>query len=245
LTRRQHLLLHVFTAMLWTYTVKHDCADLTSRLEEPREGNPFDIRLDGKLVSQDLANSILEYCSIREQFRPPPEAGVTICELGSGYGRNAFVFAHALPHCRYIIVDIPPALYIVQRYLSSVLAGRTVFSFRCFDDITEVASELEQADLIFLLPQQAAMLPDNCVDLFINISSLHEMSINQIDAYFQLIDRLTRGVFYSKQWLISKNPYDHTIIRQSDYPVPRHWREIYSRQARVQRSFFEAMYATE
>lgn len=241
--RKRYAEFAVFTLMLWNYAKRADAEGILKRIEEPEEGGPFPIRSGRKLISQDLANSVLEYYSMREHFRVPPDGKATICELGAGYGRNAYVFLHALPRCKYIIVDIPPALYVSQRYLAAVFRDRKIFGFRPFGDFKDVASEIDQADLIFLLPHQAEMLPGKSVDLFVNISSLHEMKPEQIGAYFELIDRLTRGYFYSKQWLVSRIPYDDITISRSDYPVPGSWRELYSRKARVQESFFEAMYA--
>ena len=122
------------------------------------------------------------------------------------------------------------------------MPNRKVFKFRRFDSFAQVERELSGCDLAFLLPHQAALLPDKSVDLFLNISSLHEMAFEQVATYFALIDRLTRGLFYSKQWKVSQNSRDHITIRQEDYPVRSHWQRLYERQARVQVQFFEALY---
>ncbi|HUI44493.1 MAG TPA: putative sugar O-methyltransferase [Nitrospirota bacterium] len=189
LNRKQQRELIIFTRMLWKFAEKNDTEHLLAHIDEPLEGNPFRIHLNGKLISQDLANSILEYYSIRENFKSPTHDKVTICELGAGYGRNAYVYLKAFPHCKYIIIDIPPALYIAQHYLTSVFRDKKIFVFRPFDRLSDVESEFNAADIVFLLPHQAEMLPAKIVDLFINISSLHEMKIDQIHAYFKLIDR--------------------------------------------------------
>jgi putative sugar O-methyltransferase len=244
LTRRRQIILRVFTIMLCKFAERFDAEGLLKFMEEPATGNPSDVFVNEKRVSQDLANSILEYYAIREHFKPSMDDRATICELGAGYGRNAYVFATALPNCRYVIIDIPPALYVSQRYLSSIFAGRKIFRFRCFEDYDAVAAELEEADIAFLLPHQARLLPRKSVDLFLTISSLHEMRKEQIGAYVQLVDRLTKGYFYSKQWFVGENPYDNVTVKQSDYPVPDGWEELYLRPAKVQESFFEVMYAT-
>jgi putative sugar O-methyltransferase len=243
LTRDQQVELMILTKMLWRLALRFDTLKLLERVEEPEVGNPFKVFEGGKLISQDLANSALEFYSIRERFSPPLDAAVRICELGAGYGRNAYVFLQAFPNCKYVVVDIPPALYVSQHYLSSVFPDRRVFKFRCFESFDEVEDELMAADIAFLLPHQAAMLPPKSFDLFVNISSLHEMRPEQIAAYFDLIDRLTSGYFYSKQWFVSENVYDDLHIKHDDYPVPAHWRQLYLRPARVQTAFFEAMYA--
>jgi putative sugar O-methyltransferase len=243
LNRIQQRELIIFTRMLWKFSEKIDSERLLAYIDEPLEGNPFRIHMKGKLISQDLANSVLEYYSIRESFKAPAKNKVTICELGAGYGRNAYVFLKALPHCKYIIIDIPPALYISQTYLSSVFRAKKIFTFRSFDKFSDVEKEFNDADIIFLLPHQAEMLPAKSVDLFINISSLHEMKIEQIHAYFKLIDKLTKGFFYSKQWWVSHNPADGITITPREYPVPQNWKQLYLRSAKVQSYFFEVMYA--
>ena len=52
------------------------------------------------------------------------------------------------------LVDIPPALYVAQRYLSSVFEDRKIFRFRPFDDFDQVQSEFEDAHIIFLTPNR-------------------------------------------------------------------------------------------
>lgn len=243
LRRRRYMFVTLFTRLIWQFAEQQDAQHLLRGLEEPAVGGPLDIRYRNKLISQDLANSALEYYSIREHFSPAPDQTPTICELGAGYGRDAFFFLQVLPRCKYIVVDIPPALYIAQRYLKDLFPTKRVFEFRCFDRYEAIADELAEADIVFLLPHQAALLPDKTIDLFINISSLHEMQMSQIQVYLRLIDRLTRGYFYSKQWLESINTHDRIVIRADDYPIPASWRQLYFRPAKVQTMFFEAMYA--
>ena len=239
---KQRIQLAIFTRMLWLAVERIDVEGLLNLISEPRQGNPFEIYLEGKLISQDLANSVLEYYSIRENFNASKSEKITFCELGAGYGRNAHVFLTTFPKGKYIVIDIPPALYVAQEYLSSVFPDKKIFTFRCFTQFKEIEQEFHNADIVFLLPHQAAMLPEKCVDLFINISSLHEMQMQQIKEYFELINKLTKGFFYSKQWVISENPIDKIVISKDDYPVPENWKELYSRQAKVQVHFFEAMY---
>jgi len=101
---------------------------------------------------------------------------------------------------------------------------------------------MHSARLAFLTPNQLDGLPSLKADLFINVSSLHEMRPDQIAHYFSLIGRHTRGVFYTKQWREWTNPEDGVTIRESDYPVPVQWKRIYQRPHGVQTHFFEAAY---
>ncbi len=103
--------------------------------------------------------------------------------------------------------------------------------------------EFENADILFLTPNQLELLPDKSVDLFINISSLHEMRMDQIRYYFGEIERLTRKYFYFKQWKETTVPFENETIREADYPVGENWQLVYRQQCAVQHKFFEALYA--
>jgi len=239
--RRHTIYYNMLTNLLWAYVEKNDANGLLDRLSEPQEGNPPQVTRKGRLISQDLANSLLEYEAILHPDLDRREIR-TILELGPGYGRTAYVFLKLEPGCRYILVDIPPALYVAQRYLSSVLPDRKTFKFRPFDNFATVKSEFEDADIVFLTPNQLEALPDKSVDLFINISSLHEMRMDQIKYYFQEIERLTRKYFYFKQWQETTVPFENETIKEADYPIGNDWNLIYRQQCKVQLKFFEALY---
>jgi len=69
---------------------------------------------------------------------------------------------------------------IAKQYLTTLFPGRRTFRFRHFDRHAEVADELAQAQIAFLTPNQLALIKPLGVDLFLNISSLHEMRPEQI-----------------------------------------------------------------
>lgn len=232
----------LFVSMLWQYTKSVDKENLLEKIEEPLEGNPFRIYYKDRLISQDMCNSILEYYSIVDHIPSSVKNSLSIAELGAGYGRDAFVFLKVLK-CKYVIFDIPPALYVAQRYLSLIFPDLKILRFRDFTSYAEIKDEYENADLCFFTPNQMDVLPNPQFNLFLNISSLHEMRRDQIDNYFSLIDKYTHGYFYTKQWLKSVNQDDGTIIKYEDYPVPPSWKLIYFRKNPIQSLFFEALYA--
>lgn len=237
----QSIYYNVLTKLLWAYVEKIDSEKLLERLSEPLEGNPPRVYQGDRLISQDLANSFLEYVAVMQADVEHSEIR-TIMELGSGYGRTAYVYLTLNPECRYVLVDIPPALYICEKYLSDVFKDRKIFRFRPFESYEDIREEYEKSDIVFLMPNQLELLPEKSIDLFINISSLHEMRIDQIRYYFDVMEKLTRKYFYTKQWKESSIPHENVVIRQEDYPVDPSWRQIYSRECQVQESFFEDLY---
>jgi putative sugar O-methyltransferase len=230
----------IYIAMLAQYAAHRDRRRVFAALSEPPLGQPRCVRHDGRAVSEDLCNSVLEYSSILDGL---PAAPRSVIELGSGYGRLAWVFLRAQPGIRYVLVDIAPGLAIAQRYLTETFPHARAFRFRHFDSHAEVADELGAAQIVFLTPNQLELIPDLQADLFVNVSSLHEMSRRQIHHYFQLIDRHCHGFFYTKQWQRSVNPFDQLVVARDDYPVNPAWTALFDRRAPVQTHFFEALYA--
>ncbi|MEZ4668969.1 MAG: putative sugar O-methyltransferase [Anaerolineae bacterium] len=97
---------NLLTHLAWEFVSEQDDERLLDKLTEPQEGNPPRISVDNKLISQDLANSVLEYKSIMHPSIDHSSIEVVV-ELGSGYGRTAYVIMSLLPHVKYIVVDIP------------------------------------------------------------------------------------------------------------------------------------------
>jgi putative sugar O-methyltransferase len=237
----QSILYNFLTLASWEFT-RHAVSDANLlALREPADGNPAAIHdQSGALISQDLASSILEISSMGAGLAP----GSVVLELGAGYGRDAYALLATQPGIKYIIVDIPPALWVAETYLRRQFPNRRIFRYREFANFEEVESEFRDSNIAFFLSTQIAKLPDGLADLAINISSLHEMRPEQISFYFSQFDRLLKneGVFYFKQWKRGTVLFENVVIREEDYPIPSSWLCELSREAPLQTRFFEARY---
>jgi putative sugar O-methyltransferase len=237
----QSLLYNFLTFASWEYTRSAVSDAALLALREPEDGNPAAIHdQSGALVSQDLANSILEVSSMGATLAP----ATVVLELGAGYGRDAYVMLTTMPRIKYVIVDIPPALWVAETYLRRQFPDRRIFRYREFVNFKDIEREFHDSDIAFFLSTQIASLPDDLADLAVNISSLHEMRPEQIAFYFSQFDRLLkdRGLFYFKQWKRGTVPFENVVIRREDYPIPASWRCELSREAPIQTRFFEARY---
>ncbi len=243
----QRKLYGIYTALLADFVAAQDPFGLFRVLDEPAAGNPITLISEGRSVSQDLCNSYLEYQFIREALGDQFSGVMNIVEIGSGYGRLAYVFRKLAQTGagarKYILVDLPVALSVAQWYLSQAFPDARIFGYRKFDDFSAVESQFANADFCFILPHQLALLPQNYVDLAINISSFQEMSADQINAYYELIDAKARH-FYTKQWMFWENPEDGTVVPAVVYPTRPHWRLMKGRLNPVHSDFFEALFST-
>ncbi|WP_028063237.1 putative sugar O-methyltransferase [Solirubrobacter soli] len=188
------------------------------RLDEPLIGDPPPVRHRGRVLSQDLSNSVLEVNAMARAFGS--DAPSSILEIGAGYGRVAYVLLSLFPDATYTIVDIEPAQTIQRWYLSHFFAPER---------------------LRFLSPDQIDEIVPGSIDLGVAISSLHEMTKEQVADYLQLFDRAAAGGnVYLKQFENWTNPVDGIVQRFDDYPVPTRWQLSFRDVAPVQTTFIEA-----
>lgn len=239
-------LYRLYVLGLAVFVEKQDTLGLFSSIEEPTYGDPITVKFKGRNISQDICNSYLEYLFVSKTLQwKPNQRRLTIIELGAGYGR----FVHMLfmlgqrgqGRPKLIVVDIPPALAISQWYLSLTCSDAVLFEYRDFSRFETVQTEFEAADICFLLPHQLELLPDKTADVFVNISSLQEMSFKQINRYYELIDRLALA-FYTKQWLFWTNPEDQQVVPAVMYPTRPHWTLLAGRRHPIHNEFFEAVF---
>jgi hypothetical protein len=85
---------------------------------------------------------------------------------------------------------------------------------------------------------------DDIADVFVNIYSFAEMPRTVIENYFRHLDRITSGVFYTKQRKLEINTYDQEQISSESYPVGERWMELFRGTTTLYDNFFEAAYAT-
>lgn len=239
--KTQLALYRLMMAMLWDYTLAHDKLGLARQLSEPRIGSPIHVYFRSKLVSQDLAHSILECNSIFGEISPDNKNRISrIAEVGAGYGRLGYVIMHAIK-CQYMVFDIPPALHVSQWYLGEAFPGKRLFRFRHFDRFEDIAGELAQADIAFFSPNQIELFPEGYFDITVNISSLHELRPDQIDNMLAQIYRVTRHYVYLKQYKEYLNPYDGLRILEDSYKLAPGWQHRYYRDDGVDARFFETL----
>ena len=216
-----------FVGLLWDFAGKHDLTGLHDSIQEPVIGDPIPIWHGQRLISQDLANSLLEWSRVTALTAELdlPER-ISVLELGAGYGRVANIALLARP-CAYTIVDIPPALTVSQNYLSKVFPHKKIFKFRNFVNFSEIENEYMAADIRFIGAYQLELLPPDSVDISISISSLHEMTRPQIERFKRLIEAVTRNLVYFKQWTSWTNPSDKIDVGRADFMLSPPWRKIY------------------
>jgi putative sugar O-methyltransferase len=216
LTAFQKWVYGLFVGFGWELMRRYDRHGLHAELSEPLAGNPMRIHDGDRLISQDLANSIIECNAIVDALEgPDSNTHPKVAEIGAGSGRLAHAYASTQPGT-YFIFDIPPALAVSQWYLSEVLGEDRIFRFRPFDDFAQVEAEMLRAKVVFLTANQIRQFPDRYFDVVASISTLPEMRPDQVELYLSLFGKLAKGAIFLKQWKSWRNDADGLALSRSD-----------------------------
>ena len=224
-----------FVGMAWERAREEDRLGLTDRLQEPSAGNPIRMTADGRAISQDLANSIIEcnFAAASGRVRD----GARVAELGAGYGRVAHVFS-AAAELSYAIFDIPPALAVSQWYITQVLGPERVVAFEADGDPTT----LEPGQVGFYTPDQLERAPDGWFGLTQTISTLPEMPAAQSEHFLRLLSDKSSGALFLKQWRRWFNEPDGVEHAEEGYRPPGSWKLVNRRIDPIQPLFFNRLW---
>jgi len=239
----------VYRSLLYIYYKALKELDVDGFLEtesEPSIGGSLDQEIfEGHAVSLDFLQSVEEAYLLRQAWAMAGKKGHPrlIVELGAGYGRLAYVCRKMMPECTYVILDLPEALTCSTSYLSRALPGEVV-SYSNSRVCNNFSREKLLGKKVWTLgSHQIEMISGSAIDAFVSIYSFDEMPWSAITNYVSHLDRITKGVFYSKQKILEQNIYDDIKVGRNDYPVREHWRLLFSKTSTLYDNFFEYAYA--
>ena len=118
----------------------------------------------------------------------------TVMEIGAGWGGFAALVKQLLPHTRYIILDIPSILPLQMSYVHHL--GYKIITLRnaSCETVKKVLC-CSQFDFLFILPHEIGLLPDDAVNLTVNLDSMVEMPLASLKLYLSHIPRISRAFY--------------------------------------------------
>jgi hypothetical protein len=142
------------------YVKTKDELGLLDKLTEDGAFGAHTFKVDGKMVSRDLLDSVLEINFLNQHIELSRQP-ITVLDIGAGYGRLAHRVAESLPNVRYYCTDaVPVSTFLCEYYLKYREASNQVSVV----PLTELDS-----------------LDDVHIDIAINIHSFSECTISAIE----------------------------------------------------------------
>jgi len=201
---------------------------------------------EGNFVSWDLLISVDALYAIAEIDDSILTKPVTVLDLGGGWGRIGYVLKSVNPKCVYITCDLPESLFISSSYLPRLLQDTRAFHYIENRKVKTFSREslLCEGGIRFCGTQDLLRFADKSLDFFINIASFQEMTPEQVDQYFDIIDSKVNGILYIQEYW-SGLQMGHTkreISGYQSYPFRPHWKCNYVRNVSFSSTYFEAAF---
>lgn len=155
--------------LAYYYTKTIDRQNLLDKLIEDTAFGVLTYEFDGRLVSRDLIDSILEIYFLDDQINLLSTKGLSVLDIGAGYGRLAYRMISANPSIKsYLCADA----VAISSYLSDYYLG-----YRGIKD---------QARMVPLDRIRSGFLSGS-VDLAVNIHSFSECTLPMIEWWLELL----------------------------------------------------------
>jgi len=190
------------------------------------------IKIDGINISTDKIVSLLDYEKIHRAF--DIKNFKNVLEMGAGSGRTCEAILSIEKNLKYIICDIPPAIYISYNRLKLAFPKKKISLLIDIKDKDELQKKIKDNNISFVFSHQLEMLSKNNLDLVLAIDCMHEMDKTTIEYYFKLFNHITKN-FYFSIWSKTDVPYSKNIFNKKntlnydagDYKIPNNWKNIF------------------
>jgi putative sugar O-methyltransferase len=194
--------------------------------------NDHFLKINNENISTDKLVSLLDYKKIDEKINLTKVKRVL--EIGAGSGRFTQTILTFNKNIKYIICDIPPAIYISYKRLKKVFKNKKIkLCFDC-DNYESFKKYLNQNEILFIFPHQIKLLKENMIDLTVAINCIHEMDKKTIKYYFQNINNFSKFIYFSV-WKQTRVPHSSAFkstynyldsSSKTAYQVPTNWKLI-------------------
>jgi len=194
--------------------------------------------VDGKWVTWDYLLSVEEVITMLQLESRLLSEHLTVVDLGAGWGRIAHVLMTLNPRLSYVIADIPVSLIIAQAYLPQHVPTATIIPYTKNRDVKSFdRGTLQSGEIRFCGAQDLARFADASVDVFINVFSFQEMTMQQVTEYVDIVDKIAQGgLLYHQQRLKGD------VLTRENFPCKLDWSPQLDRLSIFSPAYFEAAY---
>ena len=202
------------------------------------------LEVDDKVITQHMLISLMEYEKI-QILTNKVKGSLNVLELGAGYGRTANSVLSLSENVKYVIADLPPAIYFAKKNLANIFPNKRIASAFEINSKVEMMKVFKNNDILFVFPHQINLFEKKSFDISLAIGCLMEMEKNQIINYMKNFENLS-NFLYIKAWENSGLPYSfykyYSVHKKSDYFIKESWKEHFKDRCILPSNIFELGY---
>ena len=114
-------------------------------------------------------------------------------EIGGGYGGFTEIVKKMCPNIKIIYMDIPPQLYVAERYLKSIF-NKKVAGFKETKEMEFITLDsFLDYDILIIPPWDIIKIKNNLIDFFYNANSFQEMQKETVSNYCKQLSRIVKN----------------------------------------------------
>jgi putative sugar O-methyltransferase len=185
--------------------------ELLLSLSDSKVGNPSGFYRNDKFYTISFLNELTKINFLRKNINFNEINSVV--ELGAGTGLLASALLQFKKSLKYIVVEIPPALYIVQNFLEALgyktLGYNDVINLKSLNDIN-----IDDYQVICLPSWKIGLLQGHKFDLFVNAESFQEMEPELTENYLNKISPQINKYIY-----LNNSKIGHAVGKKGEFGV--------------------------
>ena len=246
-TITQSISYNLITLLLYHYLIKEKNLPQIETLEK----NDYMInhcptlKINNLSISEDKLNSLIEYNQIKKII-PNDKIKLNYLEIGAGSGRTTETIIRLDKSVnKYIIADIPPALYINYCRIKHTFKDLKVKLCANIKSKSDLDNLLNDNDVLFIFPHQIKYFDNNFFDISIAIDCLHEMKKKTIKGYMEIFNNKSKFLYFKVCEEIYV-PYDFNnylnVSNEKSYFINPNWNKIYKKKCIFPNNYVELVY---
>tara|TARA_B100000787_G_C16160491_1_gene281159 strand:+ start:119 stop:1243 length:1125 start_codon:yes stop_codon:yes gene_type:complete len=248
LTRNESFKSNMLMLLLYKILKQTDEYNFLAKMEDTSfcsNGHPF-IDIDDMKISHDKVNSLLQFSEINRSKILKENSH--ILEIGAGSGRMADTILSINNKNKYVICDVPIAIYISYYRLKKRFKEKKIELAIDIDNQNDLEDCIKKNDLVFIFPHQLKFIKNKIFDLTIAISCLHEMEKETLKFMMSNINNISHN-FYFSIWKNTDLPFSlrGTNLKASnleeDYFISSKWTQKLKKKSYFPSNIIQFLYS--
>ena len=207
--------------------------------------NSPSLKINKLTITQDKVHSLIEFNQIKKIIKEN-DLKLNYLEIGAGSGRTTETIIRLDNRInKYVVADIPPALYINYLRIKSSFKDLKVSMCNNAKTKEEMEKLVNENDVLFIFPHQLKFFNDKFFNISIAIDCLHEMEQKTIKKYMDFFNKKSSFLYY-KVMNETYVPYNYNNYlngnSEKNYHIDNNWKLLFKEKCICPSNYVEIAY---